>query len=162
MFDVGRQAAENPGEASAGRDGKWTFTLYRLPWRKDCMMGFNGLGMNMGNLSLLSDAKTRSICPENFTGDKGAGAMATEGAGASCARDLGRGWKMSPSVRLYYQVNYTLTDVPEDAAYFHAQFRRVNPLPYKGVYTILDGRERVRALRGHIHGLGRQLRRLVG
>ena len=29
--------------------------------------------------------------------------------------------------------------MPEDAAYFHAQFRRVNPLPYKEVYTILDG-----------------------
>jgi hypothetical protein len=40
---------------------------------------------------------------------------------------------------LYYQVDYTLTDVPEDAGYFHAQFRRVNPLPYKDVYTILDG-----------------------
>ena len=40
---------------------------------------------------------------------------------------------------LYYQVNYTLTEVPEDCAYFHAQFRRTNPLPYKGVYTILDG-----------------------
>lgn len=40
---------------------------------------------------------------------------------------------------LYYQINYTLTDVPDDAAYFHAQFRRVNPLPYKEVYTILDG-----------------------
>ena len=26
----------------------------------------------------------------------------------------------------FYQINYTLTDVPEDAAYFHAQFRRVN------------------------------------
>lgn len=40
---------------------------------------------------------------------------------------------------LYYQINYTLTDVPDDAAYFHAQFRRVNPLPYKAVYTIVDG-----------------------
>ena len=40
---------------------------------------------------------------------------------------------------LYYQINYTLTDVPDDVAYFHAQFRRVNPLPYKDVYTILDG-----------------------
>ncbi|MCJ7739251.1 MAG: DUF2961 domain-containing protein, partial [Anaerolineae bacterium] len=39
----------------------------------------------------------------------------------------------------YYQINYTLTDVPEDAAYFHAQFRRVNPLPYGELYTILDG-----------------------
>jgi len=43
------------------------------------------------------------------------------------------------AMRLYYQVDYTLTDVPEDAAYFHAQFRRANPLPYKSVYTILDG-----------------------
>jgi hypothetical protein len=40
---------------------------------------------------------------------------------------------------LFYQVDYTLTDIPEDAAYFHAQFRRINPLPYKGIYTILEG-----------------------
>ena len=40
---------------------------------------------------------------------------------------------------VYYQIDYTLTDVPEDAAYFHAQFRRVNPLPYKDVYTIIEG-----------------------
>ncbi len=40
---------------------------------------------------------------------------------------------------LYYQINYALNDVPEDAAYFHAQFRRVNPLPYKDVFTIVDG-----------------------
>jgi hypothetical protein len=43
------------------------------------------------------------------------------------------------AMTLYYQINYTLTEVPEDAAYFHAQFRRTNPLPYKDVYTILDG-----------------------
>jgi hypothetical protein len=40
---------------------------------------------------------------------------------------------------LYYQVNYTLTDVPDDMGYFHAQFRRSNPLPYKQAHTILDG-----------------------
>jgi hypothetical protein len=39
---------------------------------------------------------------------------------------------------IYYQIDYTVTDVPKDAAYFHAQFRRINPLPYKQVYTILD------------------------
>ena len=32
----------------------------------------------------------------------------------------------------YYQINYALTDVPEDAAYFHAQFRRVNPAALQG------------------------------
>jgi len=42
---------------------------------------------------------------------------------------------------LYYQVDYVLCDVPEDRLYFHAQFRRVNPLPYKDVYTILDNVE---------------------
>src|SRR5690606_25106519 len=40
---------------------------------------------------------------------------------------------------LFYQVNYTLTEVPEDAAYLHAQFRRSNPLPYKQTHTVLDG-----------------------
>ncbi len=38
----------------------------------------------------------------------------------------------------FYQINYTQTDVPDDVAYFPAQFRRVNPLSYKEVYTILD------------------------
>jgi hypothetical protein len=42
---------------------------------------------------------------------------------------------------LYYQVNYTLTEVPKDAGYFHAQFRREAPLQQKGLYTILDGVE---------------------
>lgn len=45
----------------------------------------------------------------------------------------------SADMVLFYQVDYSLEDMPEDIAYFHAQFRRVNPLPYKGVYTILDG-----------------------
>ncbi len=204
-------------------------------------MAFNGLGMNLGNLSRVSDARSRSISPENFTGEQSGGGRATEGTGAGCARDLGQGWKISPSVRVepgevftladitgagaiqqiwmtvtgkwrfgilraywdgqeqpsvespvgdffacgwgeyaqvsslavcvnpgsafnsywempfrerarltftnigtetvtvYYQINYTLTDVPEECAYFHAQFRRVNPLPYKDVYTIVDG-----------------------
>ena len=41
----------------------------------------------------------------------------------------------------FYQINYTLTDVPDDAAYFHAQFNRVNPVQYMEDYTILDGVE---------------------
>ena len=40
---------------------------------------------------------------------------------------------------LYYQIDHTLTEVPEDAAYFHAQFRRSNPLPLKTDHVILDG-----------------------
>jgi hypothetical protein len=203
---------------------------------------FNGLHLNLGNLSRLSHAQTRSISAENFTGEKGKGGMATEGTGANVARELGRGWKVSPSfdipahsthtladiegmgaiqqiwltlfpdfwrrvilriywdgeetpsvevpvgdffcngwltrcnitslavavnpaggfnsywempfrksaritlenlhddkVTVYYQVNYTLTQVPADVAYFHAQWRRSNPLPYKSVHTLLDG-----------------------
>jgi hypothetical protein len=53
---------------------------------------------------------------------------------------------------LYYQVDYTETEVPADAAYFHAQFRRVNPLPYKQVYTLVDG-IRGRATTSARHGL---------
>jgi hypothetical protein len=49
---------------------------------------------------------------------------------------------------LYYQINYCLGVVPEDAAYFHAQYRRVNPLPYQQEYTILDG------VTGHGHYVG--------
>ena len=205
------------------------------------MSSYNGLGSNLGTLSRLSHARSRSISPENLTGAKGQAALATEGTGAQAARELGPGWKISPSIiiaagetriladiegpgaithiwmtptgnfrhsilrfywedsenpsvespvgdffangwgefaqvnslpvcvnpgngfnsywempfhkhcritmtnlaptemTLYYSVNYTLTDVPDDCAYFHAQFRRVNPLPYKQVYTILDG-----------------------
>lgn len=204
---------------------------------------FNGLGLNLGTLSRVSPAQTRSISAENFTGEKGKGGMAAEGAGQDAARELGVGWKVSPCItvagsssvtladiagpgaiqhmwftvhpkywralvlRIYwdgeeapsveaplgdffcmgwgeradvrslpvavnpaggfncywempfrghakitvenlipdaiqgffYQINYTLTEVEEDRAYFHAQFRRQNPLPYKQVYTILDG-----------------------
>ena len=42
-------------------------------------------------------------------------------------------------ITIYYQITYTVQPVEKDAGYFHAQFRRVNPLPYKQNYTILDG-----------------------
>jgi len=202
---------------------------------------FNGLNMSMATLPRMSNAKTRSVSPENFTGEKGKGGMATEGTGARAARELGQKWKVSPSVRikagqtfvmadikgsgaiqhiwmtptgnnrfnilrfywdgeetpsiecpagdffacgmgqyttisslavcvnpgsgfncywqmpfrkgykitmtnidekamvLYYQIDYTLTEIPADMGYLHAQFRRVNPVPDKQDYTILDG-----------------------
>jgi hypothetical protein len=59
---------------------------------------FNGLGMSLGNLARLSDAETRSISAENFSGAKGEGGKATEGTGAIPARELGQGWKVSPSI----------------------------------------------------------------
>ena len=45
-------------------------------WANAQQYPFNGLDMNMGNLSRLSNAQSRSISPENFTGEKGKGAMA--------------------------------------------------------------------------------------
>jgi hypothetical protein len=48
----------------------------------------------------------------------------------------------------FYQINYALQPIPERAVYFHAQFRRRNPVPYKEPYTILDGVEG----RGHYVG----------
>ena len=207
------------------------------------MEAFNGLVDGLSNVARLSRAKTRSISAENPNGEKGKGAMATEGTGANAASELGQGWKVSPSINIaprqlvtladiqgpgaiqhiwntvapqrwrqlvlriywdgeeshsvetplgdffcsgwcqrcnvsslpiavnpaggfnsywqmpfrqsaritlenisddpingyYYQVDYTLTDIPEDATYFHAQWRRSNPLPYMEVHTLLDG-----------------------
>lgn len=52
------------------------------------------------------------------------------------------------SMRLYYQIDGEFGPVPDHAAYFHAQFRRVASLPPREVYTILD---QVRG-RGHYVG----------
>lgn len=43
-----------------------------------------------------------------------------------------------PANHFFYQVDYTLTDLPNDVGYFHAQWRRVNPLPYGEVVTLVD------------------------
>jgi hypothetical protein len=60
---------------------------------------FNGLENNMGTIYRLSNAQTRSISPENFTGEKGKGGMADPADkdkvnlanAANAARDLGQG-----------------------------------------------------------------------
>jgi hypothetical protein len=61
---------------------------------------FDGLAVDLSSLYRLSPARTRSISPENFTGAKGQGGMATEGTGKEAARDLGQKWKVSPSVKI--------------------------------------------------------------
>jgi hypothetical protein len=80
---------------------------------------YNGLNLGMGNLSRLSRAKTRSISPENFTGEKGKAGMATEGTGAQAARDLGQGWKISPSVRVAPKQVFTLAEIQGPGAIQH-------------------------------------------
>lgn len=83
------------------------------------MTPFNGLGMHLGNLARLSKARTRSISPENVTGGKGKGGRATDGTGASCARDLGIGWKISPSIRIAPGETRTLAEVRGSGAIQH-------------------------------------------
>lgn len=39
---------------------------------------------------------------------------------------------------LFFQIDYILTEIPDDRAYFHAEFRRSNPLPYGSEYIISD------------------------
>src|SRR5215218_10182902 len=80
------------------------------------MAQFNGLHMNMGNLARLSQAQTRSISPENFTGEKGKGGMATDGTGASCARELGQGWKLSPSIIIHAGETFELANIEGSGA----------------------------------------------
>ena len=74
------------------------FLLVNLSLLAQQAGNFSGLDLNMGNLYRLSNAKTHSISPENFTGEKGKGGMATleEGSAAHAARDLGQGWKVNP------------------------------------------------------------------
>jgi hypothetical protein len=54
----------------------------------------------------------------------------------------------------FYQINYALAKVPDEAVYFHAQFRQTRPLSYKEDYVILDG------VKGRGHYVGTSL--LVG
>lgn len=74
------------------------------------------VGLSM--LPLLTDAKTRSVCAENPTGEKGKGGMAvpnpTEPKPAAAARaadQLGQGWKVRPFIRVNAHETATLMDV---------------------------------------------------
>ncbi len=88
---------------------------------------FNGLDMNMGNLYRLSDAKTRSISPENFTGEKGKAGMArledkdkpNVANAANAARDLGQGWKVNPYVRIKPGETFTMAVIDGPGAIQH-------------------------------------------
>jgi len=76
-----------------------------------CAAEYSTLDMNLGNLYRTSKAKSRSISPENFTGEKGKAGMATEGTGKNAARNLGQGWKVSPSVRIKAKTTFTLAEI---------------------------------------------------
>lgn len=71
------------------------------------------------SLTKKKNIRTFSVSPENFTGEKGKGGMATEGTGAEPARDLGIGWKVSPSVRIASGETFTLADIKGMGAIKH-------------------------------------------
>src|SRR5215475_7612582 len=75
------------------------------------MAQFSGFGMNLGTLPRTSKAKTRSISPENFTGEKGKAGMSTDGAAKGAARDLGQGWKVSPFVVVPAKSTFTMAEI---------------------------------------------------
>ncbi|MNG69347.1 hypothetical protein D3C87_454760 [compost metagenome] len=87
------------------------------------MFGYTSFAQNsngLGNLSKLSNAKTRSISPENFSGGKGKGGMAVpnekEGArnqanASKAARELGVGWKVNPYVHIGAGETFTLAEI---------------------------------------------------
>ena len=74
---------------------------------------FNGLDMNLGNLYRLSDAKTRSISPENLSGEPGKGGMATpeNGSAKNAGRELGQGWKLNPFVVIKPGETFTMAEI---------------------------------------------------
>ncbi|MCK5457961.1 MAG: DUF2961 domain-containing protein, partial [Melioribacteraceae bacterium] len=76
---------------------------------------------NLKDLYNLADAKTRSISPENFTGEKGRGGMATleEGSAAKAARKLGQGWKVNPYIHIQPGETFTLGEINDSGIINH-------------------------------------------
>ena len=81
---------------------------------------FNGLNMGMGNLFQMSKAKTRSLSPENFKGEKGAGGMAdpvkdketrNQAVSANAASTLGKGWKVNPCIDIDAGETMVIADI---------------------------------------------------
>jgi hypothetical protein len=70
-------------------------------------------------MSNLSSGRTRSVSPENPTGAKGSGGGATEGTGAAAGRELGRGWKISPSIEVAAGATAVLADLDGPAVIRH-------------------------------------------
>jgi Protein of unknown function (DUF2961) len=70
-----------------------------------------GLNASLANLYQVSPVESRSISPENFTGEKGKGGMATNGSGRHAASQLGQGWKVSPSVWIKPGTTFTLAEI---------------------------------------------------
>ena len=74
---------------------------------------------SLETLYRVSNAKTRSISPENLTGGKGEGGMATTGSASNAARDLGQGWKVNPFIVVPAGTTFTLGEIAGSGAIQH-------------------------------------------
>lgn len=81
------------------------------------------------SLPILSDARTRSVSPENPTGEPGGGARAEPGPD-SPASALGKGWKVRPYVKLPAGEPITLADVAGPGVVQHI-WLTVHPRAYR-------------------------------
>jgi hypothetical protein len=72
---------------------------------------YDGLANNLSNLYRVSSAKSLSISPENLTGEKGKGGMATEGTASGPSHDLGQGWKVNPFIVIPAGKTVTLAEI---------------------------------------------------
>lgn len=73
----------------------------------------------MPDLARLTSTLSRSISPENFSGAPGQAGRATTGTGANAARDLGVGWKVSPSVDIAGGTTFELAQIEGPAQINH-------------------------------------------
>ncbi|MBQ0114829.1 MAG: DUF2961 domain-containing protein [Bacteroidales bacterium] len=88
---------------------------------------FNGIDTNLGTLSLISNAESRCISPENFTGARGKGALAVPSNpkqrnvnnASKAASELGQGWKVNPYVHIAAGETFTLAEMEGPGAVKH-------------------------------------------
>ena len=102
------------------------------------MNGLEGFNFGLGALPFLSDARTRSICAENPTGEKGGGARAVPDDG----RSMGEGWKIRPCITLDGHSTTTLADIEGPGVIQHIWFT-VKPETYRHIILrfFWDGEE---------------------
>ena len=81
---------------------------------------FDGLGMGLGNLSRLSTRQDPLDQPgELHRARRARPAWPPRGPAPNAARDLGQGWKVSPSVRIKPKTTFTLADIAGPGAIQH-------------------------------------------